>query len=267
MILLITVTSFAQNKEYKEYYDNGKIKITGHTTPDEKETGEWKMYHENGQLVAITNYKDGQLEGEAKEYYENGQLKARGSYIEGIPEGEQKFYYQNGQLKGTYNYVNGEVEGEVRTYYTNGQLQTIGNYKEDILIDNPTYYYENGVEDTRNKELASIFKKYQFGSMGEGQTITKIITEKCYTRVYYTHTGFMAGSYFIEIDHNFKEIDKDGVILYDGPKVKTANKFDDGTWHYVMQDNEFIYFKLKKEDRKEVERLMKSLSKDPSCNE
>jgi antitoxin component YwqK of YwqJK toxin-antitoxin module len=46
--------------------------------------GEYKEYHENGQLWVICNYIDGKIEGELKSYHNNGQLEAICNYIDGV---------------------------------------------------------------------------------------------------------------------------------------------------------------------------------------
>ncbi len=45
--------------------------------------GEYKSYHENGQLEIICNYKNDKKEGGYKEYYENCKLREIHNYING----------------------------------------------------------------------------------------------------------------------------------------------------------------------------------------
>ena len=73
-----------------------------------------EIYHENGKLEQIGNYKNGKLEGEWKFYHNNGKLEQIGNYKNGkhekenmeiikmeMLEGEWKFYrMENGKLKG-----------------------------------------------------------------------------------------------------------------------------------------------------------------------
>ena len=42
-----------------------------------------EIYHKNGKLKIIGNYKNGKLEGEWKYYYENGTLEAIVNYKNG----------------------------------------------------------------------------------------------------------------------------------------------------------------------------------------
>lgn len=60
--------------------------------------GEWKLYHVNGQLYQIGEYKEGKPIGEWKIYFDNGQLYQIGKYESGELTGEWKLYHENGQL-------------------------------------------------------------------------------------------------------------------------------------------------------------------------
>ena len=60
--------------EYKDYHDNGQL--WEHTFfQNDKRHGEYKDYHYNGQLWEHSFYQNGKLHGEHKSYRINGQLK------------------------------------------------------------------------------------------------------------------------------------------------------------------------------------------------
>ena len=72
---LFVLTCFSQLKkdgEHREYYENGQLKIN-YTYKDEKKE-EIRVYYENGQLKSILIVKEGKREGELSEYDENGKL-------------------------------------------------------------------------------------------------------------------------------------------------------------------------------------------------
>ena len=56
------------------------------------------VYHNNGNVALIENYKNGKEEGEWKLYHENGKLKTIGNYKNGKAEGKWKLYHENGKL-------------------------------------------------------------------------------------------------------------------------------------------------------------------------
>jgi antitoxin component YwqK of YwqJK toxin-antitoxin module len=84
------------NGVFKSYYSNGQLKemnnyIDGNII-------EYKLYYNNGcklsdntedsfgQLYMVCNYVDGKLEGEFKSYHENGQLKEIYNFINGVKQ-------------------------------------------------------------------------------------------------------------------------------------------------------------------------------------
>ena len=69
--------------------------------------GEFKTYHNNGQLYEHTFYLNGKRHGEYKEYHENGQLSVHTFYQNVKQHGEFKSYYENGKIKyATFCYQN-----------------------------------------------------------------------------------------------------------------------------------------------------------------
>lgn len=99
--ILGAVLVHAQKKEQKDYYGSGALKIQGYYISTEEDrfqkVGEWKEYYENGKLKSILKYNEkGKLEGEARNYYETGELKSTGSYKEGVSQFDEKYYYKNG---------------------------------------------------------------------------------------------------------------------------------------------------------------------------
>lgn len=65
--------------EVKEFYDNGKLKITG-TLVNGKREGEWTSYFENGMLKSRHNYSGGLDNGPTSVYYESGKYMFKGLY-------------------------------------------------------------------------------------------------------------------------------------------------------------------------------------------
>lgn len=66
-------------KDYKEYYDNGKLKLS-------------------------VEIKDGLKEGSLKYYHENGEIRIRGEYEDDEPVGKWKYYDEEGNLIKTDKY-------------------------------------------------------------------------------------------------------------------------------------------------------------------
>jgi antitoxin component YwqK of YwqJK toxin-antitoxin module len=72
--------------------------------------GEFKTWHENGQLFQRSFYRDGKLEGKAEMWYRNGQLWVYSFFKDGKLEGEYKMWYKTGQLRWHRFYKNGKLQ-------------------------------------------------------------------------------------------------------------------------------------------------------------
>lgn len=142
---LVGVYVNAQNREYKEHYGNRQLKLIGNFNQEDQPTGEWKFYHENGQLSKIGKVEKGNPIGEWKFYHENAQLKETGQYDEqGKETGKRKIYHDNGKPWSIGRWKDGKRSGAWKIYHRNGRLQETGKYKNGLLTGEWKYYYENG---------------------------------------------------------------------------------------------------------------------------
>ena len=81
--------------------------------------GEYKEWHDNGQLYIQSFYQNGNLDGEYKEWHDNGQLNIHTLYTNGFREGERKEWYRDGEYKKWY--YDGQLN--IQTFYKNGKLE------------------------------------------------------------------------------------------------------------------------------------------------
>jgi hypothetical protein len=78
-----------------------------------KKTGEWKEYHENGQLkVSYVADDEGKIKDDYNEYYANGQKAVEGEYSFGDRYGLWTEYFENGEIKSQGYYSRGEKYGK-----------------------------------------------------------------------------------------------------------------------------------------------------------
>ena len=106
----------------------------GFIDENDKKSGEWKFYRDNGKLWKIGSYKDDKQVGEWKSYYDNGKLEQIGSWNGSKREGEWKKYHKNGNLDFIGSFNSGKPEGELKYYNKNGKLGKIEHWKNDKLI-------------------------------------------------------------------------------------------------------------------------------------
>ena len=132
-----------EHGEWKFFHENGNLKAVGNLK-DGKMQGEGKSFHENGNLEAVGNLKDNKRQGEWKYFHENGNLKAVGNLKDDKKHGEWKYFYKNGKLEEVENYIDGKVQGEAKLFHENGNLKAVGNFKDGKMQGEWKYFYKNG---------------------------------------------------------------------------------------------------------------------------
>mgnify|MGYP006096938573 FL=1 len=60
--------------------------------------GEWKSYHESGELHIHCFYKNDWIDGLYQRFHENGALASKGNLIENDQEGEWQYFDEAGNL-------------------------------------------------------------------------------------------------------------------------------------------------------------------------
>ncbi|AEM70740.1 MORN variant repeat-containing protein [Allomuricauda ruestringensis DSM 13258] len=144
---------------YRSWYENGQLREqgtykeevtlllgTGYNEDNNKKTGVWKEYYENGQLKLKEGHGD-QYVYEA--YYKSGQLKAIKEYVKvnrKILLRELRTYYEDGDLKSTkkYSLLSDSNKASWEAYHSNGQLKEEGKYKYGDKHGKWSYYDQNG---------------------------------------------------------------------------------------------------------------------------
>ncbi len=95
-----------------------------------------KKYYDEEQTELEYEYFElnGEKHGEYKAYHQNGNLRISRNYVDGILHGQCIWYYENGKILDIYNYVNGSREGEYNSYDNTGKLEKHGFFKDNELI-------------------------------------------------------------------------------------------------------------------------------------
>ncbi len=81
-VLLVSKTYLDDQIFYEERYRSGLVKAEGPTTVEGEKAGEWRFFHENGQLNGAGKYKHDQKIGKWTYWYPNGVKMAEGHYFE-----------------------------------------------------------------------------------------------------------------------------------------------------------------------------------------
>lgn len=127
--------------EYKRFYQNGSLYITGFFSNDMK-TGIWTSYYEGGGVNYTENYYQNMKDSIHITYYENGKVRLTESYFAGEQDGDETHYDLNGELMVKKIFIEDEIIGY---QYKKGNVLC-----DTILITNGSQpiiaYYGNGTK-------------------------------------------------------------------------------------------------------------------------
>jgi antitoxin component YwqK of YwqJK toxin-antitoxin module len=171
----------------RERYENGRVKIERGVAQDERDNyvnhGPWRMWDEQGNLVAEGTYRNGKRNGQWKRWYQaseselfslapfnlftgpflsqatfrdgqlNGQwvitdqaeLKAcEWNFVEGRRDGESVWYYHTGRQMRVIHYRAGEIHGELLEWDVNGEPVTRVHYEGGRRLEKTQQDYPDG---------------------------------------------------------------------------------------------------------------------------
>lgn len=126
---------------YKEFYNNGKIKAEG-INIDGQSDSTWVFYHENGKIKAIGDYSLGKRVGPWFYYHDNEIKSSEGNYVDGKKEGKWIYYHENGEVSSEGALREDKKEGYWKMFNENGVFKAEGIFKQNE--GKYTEYYENG---------------------------------------------------------------------------------------------------------------------------
>lgn len=161
------------NGVYKEWHENGKLRICGHVmegagdlSPEAQATwvfdGESKVWDREGNLLAELCYEKGKLEGEALYYYPSGRIYKSIPYKNDRVNGDSRIYDANGNYVGGTHYVNGKMDG--RSFFAGNEVipKREEFYQGDLLMSG-VYFDLKGKETHTIKEGNGIKPAYEEG--------------------------------------------------------------------------------------------------------
>ena len=91
-----------------EYFPGGKQKALEGLWDQDKRSGLWSTYYENGKKKSDQEYADDKPDGVYQEWYENGIKKVEGAFKQGKKTGTWSYYEEEEQqLTKTETYANG----------------------------------------------------------------------------------------------------------------------------------------------------------------
>jgi antitoxin component YwqK of YwqJK toxin-antitoxin module/Tfp pilus assembly protein PilF len=148
-------------EQMTQYDDAGKV-IAVDSFP--KISGKYRLLYPGGQLMAETNYVNGDFDGPYKTFYFDGSAESSFFYKRGVLDSAYKTWYYGGARDDEGQYKYGNRWGIWKYYGEDGKLITTTTYKNDNKNGDKIYYFPNGNIDYasayKDDELDGAAKKY-----------------------------------------------------------------------------------------------------------
>lgn len=140
---------FSIRKTNTVFYNSGEIEIVYQTLNNQLD-GWYKIYHKNGQLKTIVNYKKNiQIDEIVKSYDEKGNLVRLVEIKNNELNGPFKEFYSSGNLKCEGYYKDGQIIDK-KAFYENSTLKyhylKSANESESKIFDEDLNYLKNNLE-------------------------------------------------------------------------------------------------------------------------
>lgn len=149
-LLFITFELFGQNNQtdsnglcqglWKKQQSNGKLLYEGNFV-DGKPIGEWKRYHEGGQLKALIIYSEDTAKTQLFDLYQK--KEAEGIFINQKKEGTWTYFSNNNKIS-EENFTHGIKNGQSKKYYDTGEVLEMADWKNGIQEGNYQILFKTG---------------------------------------------------------------------------------------------------------------------------
>lgn len=161
---------------WSKSWPNGKLRYQGRFV-DDKPTGEFKHYDEEGALTTVQRHAGDGHVSRAEHFHPSGTLMATGKYVDqrkdstwnyyapdgglskverykaGELDGEQVTYYSGGAVAEKELRLNGLLQGESKSWFANGNLKSEANYVKGEPEGRMTFYYPSGKKEIEGNSV------------------------------------------------------------------------------------------------------------------
>ena len=115
------LSSLPKKDVERSYYQNGNLEYEAEFV-NKKLDGTSRLWSEDGILLSVSEYNNGQPHGKWKTFHPNKKLRYETTYFHSQKHGYERWYYENGQLKSEQNFNYGKVETEIIRWDLDGTI-------------------------------------------------------------------------------------------------------------------------------------------------
>lgn len=152
------------------YHRDGVTEMSKGRYVKKQKEGNWKLWNEQGVLLADENFKDSLNDGTCKYFYPNGSVLKVENYKSGLKDGGFIEYYENGKKRAEGSCLHDEKDGPYKSYYESGNAETEGRYVKGLQDGTWYYSYKTGKpevtmvyrmgKEVKRRYENGIFKEY-----------------------------------------------------------------------------------------------------------
>jgi hypothetical protein len=172
-LLAIIFLSCNNKKFYKDFYENGNVKLKIEIDENEIKNGKFFEYYNDGELKAIGKYINGNVEDSAFIYYENGKLREKGFFKNGYKNGWFFIYRENGKIMKKEEFIkinNKYLKNQYIFFDENGTI----NYSKSS-------FFELNIPDTIKLGKNKLTLKYHDNSTKADYNFLNVIIKNKYS--------------------------------------------------------------------------------------
>jgi len=126
-----------------QWYKNGQV-LTEGRYHDNKQTGLWTTYHQNGAKQSEVTYRGGKRHGRFTGWDQRNNRVQVGAYDSGVKAGLWTSYYPDGAKRAEEPYVNDLIHGLVMKYHENGNRRSRCPYRKGEREGRCIYWNKSG---------------------------------------------------------------------------------------------------------------------------
>ena len=105
----------------RSYFPNGNLEYEAEFV-NEKLDGTSRVWSEDGILLSVSEYSNGQPHGKWRTFHPNEKLMHETTYFHSQKHGYERWYYENGQLKSEQKFSYGKAETEIIRWHSDGTI-------------------------------------------------------------------------------------------------------------------------------------------------
>lgn len=261
--LLVSVCAFysfiflpeVKSQEVVEYFENGRIKISGKLNPSGEKDGLWVTLDSiNSDTISAFNFREGKRDGYFRTFFTGTNTKSK--FVKSQLHNYSDWKEEEFLIKGFYR--DDLLEGHYLEYFANGQIRLEGFFSKGLKHGTFKQYHDNGelnyVKTYFMGELDGLWKQfYNTGKIREERLFNNGVLMKSTVTEWYENGNKMNSNSFLyrdgsKVNHGPSEVyfetgQLQSISIYEEgkPNGEWKGYHQNGNLKYVMQYEEFVY--------------------------